>query len=694
MRPEILFTLFKPVTALKGVGPRLGKLIEKLAGGKLIDLCWHLPTGLIDRRFRPKVADAPDGTVVTLSVTVDEHHPSPNRRLPYKVICSDDSGSVNLVFFNAREDYLHQLLPLGAERVVSGRVGHYGQEIQMTHPDHIVDLDKADELPAVEATYPLTTGLTAKPLHKAVRSALDLAPELPEWQDAAWLAKQRWPPWREALHRVHEPDSMAGMEADDPARCRLAYDELLANQLALAMIRAAARQRSGRTITGDGRLREELTASLPYQLTEGQRQVLHDIQSDMALPQRMLRLLQGDVGSGKTVVALLAMLGAVEIGAQAAFMVPTEILARQHLQTLTGLCKDMSIRIQILTGRTKGRPRQALLEGLAGGEIDILIGTHALFTEDVIFNDLALTVIDEQHRFGVHQRLNLGDKGRVADILVMTATPIPRTLSLTVYGDMDISLLHGKPAGRKSVDTRSMPLSRLDEVVAGVGRAINNGAQAFWVCPLVEENEQLDLAAADERHGSLSKIFGADRVGLVHGRMKAKEKDAAMEAFVAGRTKVLVATTVIEVGVDVREATIMAVEHAERFGLAQLHQLRGRVGRGNEQGHCLLLYAEPLGETAHARIAIMRETNDGFKIAEEDLCLRGTGELLGTRQSGFPEFCLADPMAHQDLMEVARDDARLILDRDPHLETARGQALRALLYLFERDAAVKLLRSG
>ncbi|MEE1555542.1 MAG: ATP-dependent DNA helicase RecG, partial [Alphaproteobacteria bacterium] len=443
-----------------------------------------------------------------------------------------------------------------------------------------------------------------------------------------------------------------------------------------------------------GRLREELTASLPYQLTEGQRQVLHDIQSDMALPQRMLRLLQGDVGSGKTVVALLAMLGAVEIGAQAAFMVPTEILARQHLQTLTGLCKDMSIRIQILTGRTKGRPRQALLEGLAGGEIDILIGTHALFTEDVIFNDLALTVIDEQHRFGVHQRLNLGDKGRVADILVMTATPIPRTLSLTVYGDMDISLLHGKPAGRKSVDTRSMPLSRLDEVVAGVGRAINNGAQAFWVCPLVEENEQLDLAAADERHGSLSKIFGADRVGLVHGRMKAKEKDAAMEAFVAGRTKVLVATTVIEVGVDVREATIMAVEHAERFGLAQLHQLRGRVGRGNEQGHCLLLYAEPLGETAHARIAIMRETNDGFKIAEEDLCLRGTGELLGTRQSGFPEFCLADPMAHQDLMEVARDDARLILDRDPHLETARGQALRALLYLFERDAAVKLLRSG
>ena len=694
MRPEILFTLFKPVTALKGVGPRLGKLIEKLAGGKLIDLCWHLPTGLIDRRFRPHVADAPDGVVVTLAVTVDEHHPSPNRRLPYKVICSDDSGSVSLVFFNAREDYLHTILPLGAARVVSGRVGHYGQEIQMAHPDHIVEPDKADELPLVEATYPLTTGLTAKPLHRAVQGAIDLAPELAEWQDAAWLAKQHWLPWRDALHGAHAPDSMAALEEDDPNRRRLAYDELLANQLALAMIRAAARKRSGRAITGDGCLREELTASLPYQLTSGQRQVLHDIQGDMALPQRMLRLLQGDVGSGKTVVALLAMLAAVETGAQAAFMVPTEILARQHLQTLTGLCTALSLRIQILTGRTKGRPRQALLEDLASGQIDILIGTHALFTEDVIFNDLALTVIDEQHRFGVHQRLNLGDKGAAADILVMTATPIPRTLSLTVYGDMDISLLHGKPAGRKSVDTRSMPLSRLDDVVAGVGRAINNGARAFWVCPLVEENEQLDLAAAEERHGTLSRIFGPEQVGLVHGRMKAKEKDAAMEAFVEGRTKVLVATTVIEVGVDVPEATIMAVEHAERFGLAQLHQLRGRVGRGSEQGHCLLLYAEPLGETAHARIAIMRETDDGFKIAEEDLRLRGTGELLGTRQSGFPEFRLADAMAHQDLMEVARDDARLILDRDPHLETERGQALRALLYLFERDAAVKLLRSG
>ncbi|MBC8239249.1 MAG: ATP-dependent DNA helicase RecG, partial [Alphaproteobacteria bacterium] len=518
MRPEILFPLFKPVTALKGVGPRLGKLIEKLAGGRLVDLCWHLPTGLIDRRFRPNVADAPDGAVVTLTVTVDEHHPPSNRRLPYKVLCSDQSGTVSLVFFNAKEDYLHQILPLGATRIVSGRVGHYGAEIQMPHPDHMLAVEKEAELPLVEATYPLTAGLTAKPLHRAIHGALEQTPELAEWQDPAWLAREKWLPWRPALLAAHAPGSQDALQPGDPARRRLAYDELLANQLALAMIRAANRGRAGRAIVGDGRLRQALATALPYKLTQGQEQVLGEIQADMAVQQRMLRLLQGDVGSGKTIVALLAMLGAVETGAQAAFMVPTEILARQHFDTLTALCRDLPVRIQVLTGRSKGRPRQALLSDLADGQIDILIGTHALFTGDVIFHDLALTVIDEQHRFGVHQRLNLGDKGVAADILVMTATPIPRTLSLTVYGDMDISLLQGKPPGRQPVDTRAMPLSRLDEVVAGVQRAINQGARAFWVCPLVEENDLLDMAAAEERHATLARLFGPERVGLIHGR--------------------------------------------------------------------------------------------------------------------------------------------------------------------------------
>ncbi|MCS5604288.1 MAG: DEAD/DEAH box helicase, partial [Alphaproteobacteria bacterium] len=414
MRPEILYPLFKPVTVLKGVGPRLGQLIERLSGKNLVDLCWHLPTGLIDRRFRPKVAAAPDGAVATLTITVDEHHPPPSRRLPYKVLCSDETGSVSLVFFNAEADYLEKTLPLGTKRLISGQIGHYGAEIQMPHPNHILPPDRAAELPAVEAIYPLTTGLTAKPLHRAVRGALDQAPELREWQDPAWLEKNNWPSWRGALISAHSPDCQAAMEAEDPNRRRLAYDELLANQLALALIRHAARRRAGRIISGDGSLRRKLAAALPYALTEGQQDVLHDIQSDMAKPMRMLRLLQGDVGSGKTVVALTAMLAAVESRGQAAFMVPTEILARQHLETLTTFCRDLPIRIQILTGRNKGRPRQAILEDLAQGRIDIMIGTHALFTEDVVFKDLALTVIDEQHRFGVHQRLNLGDKGAAA----------------------------------------------------------------------------------------------------------------------------------------------------------------------------------------------------------------------------------------------------------------------------------------
>ena len=694
MRPEILFPLFKPVTVLKGVGPRLSQLIERLSGKFLVDLCLHLPTGLIDRSFRPKLADAPDGIVATLLVTVEEHHPPRNRRLPYKVICSDETGSVSLVFFNAEADYLEKTLPLGTTRLISGQISHYGAEIQMPHPDHILPPGQAVELPVVEATYPLTTGLTAKPLHRAVRGALDQAPELPEWQDPAWLEKNIWSSWRKALFSVHAPENQAALEADDPNRRRLAYDELLANQLALALIRHAARRRSGRIISGDGNLREKLRVALPYSLTAGQQDVLRDIQSDMAKPTRMLRLLQGDVGSGKTLVALNAMLAAVENRSQAAFMVPTEILARQHLETLTTLCKDLPIRIQILTGRNKGRPRQTILEDLAKGRTDILIGTHALFSDDVVFMDLALTVIDEQHRFGVHQRLNLGDKGATADVLVMTATPIPRTLSMTVYGDMDVSLLHGKPPGRAPVDTRSMPISRLDRVVAGIQRSVDNGARVFWVCPLVEENEQLDLAAAQERHSTLVQVFGENKVGLVHGRINTRDKDAAMAAFVAGETKIMVATTVIEVGVDVPEATVMIIEHAERCGLAQLHPLRGRVGRGMQQSHCLLLYGEPLGETARARIAIMRETEDGFRIAEEDLRLRGTGELLGTRQSGFPNFRVADPSVHQDLMEVARDDAKLILDRDPELNGLRGKALRALLYLFERETAVKLLQSG
>ena len=697
MRPEVLFPLFAPVRSLPGVGPRIGKLIERAAGGAVVDLCWHLPGGLIDRRFAPTVAEAPTGAVVTMTLLVEEHLPPPVPRVPYKVRCSDETGQLYLVFFHAREDYLMKVLPPGETRVVSGTLERFGREIQITHPDHIGTIDDVARLQAVEPVYPLTAGLTLKPLAKAVQAALERAPELPEWLDEAFRKRRGWGDWRGSLRAAHAPQEQDELSPLSAARARLAYDELLANQLALALVRARVRRRPGRRLGGDGRLRAKAREALPYTLTASQARTIDEIAADLATPSRMLRLLQGDVGSGKTVVALMAMLIAIEVGAQAALMAPTEVLARQHRDTLAPLCEAVGLRLALLTGRDKGKPRQAILDDLAAGRVDILVGTHALFQEGVEFRDLALAVIDEQHRFGVHQRLMLsakgGQGGRGIHVLVMTATPIPRTLTLTAYGDMEVSRLTEKPPGRRPVETRALPLDRLDEVVAAVGRALDAGKRVYWVCPLVEQSEAVDLAAAAERHGALARVFGA-RVGLVHGRMKGADKDAVMAAFTEGRIALLVATTVIEVGVDVSAASVMVVEHAERFGLAQLHQLRGRVGRGEEASSCLLLYARPLTATARARIGIMRETEDGFRIAEEDLRLRGAGEVLGTRQSGLPDFRLADLADHAELLEVARDDARLVLERDPELASERGAALRVLLYLFERDAAVRYLRSG
>jgi ATP-dependent DNA helicase RecG len=693
MRPEDLNHMFKPVTSLPGIGPRLATLVEKAAGSKVVDLCWHLPSAIIDRRYAPQVANARTGVVTTMTLSVDKHFKPPNKRLPYKVFCSDDTGTLALVFFHAHEDYLRKTLPEGEVRVVSGKVEKFGRELQITHPDHIGTADEIAKLQAVEPVYPLTTGLTLKVLSKAVRASLELLPDLAEWIDAAYLKQQGWKPWRDAVLEAHGPEDEAVLEPAAPARQRLAYDELLANQLALALVRASMRRIKGRAIEGDGRLRAKVMDALPFKLTDSQETALKEIAADMATPMRILRLLQGDVGSGKTVVALLAMLCAVEAGDQAVIMAPTEILSRQHLATIEPLARAAGVEIVLLTGREKGKTRDAILEKLSSGEAALAVGTHALFQDDVEFKSLALAVIDEQHRFGVHQRLTLAAKGRAVDILVMTATPIPRTLMLTAYGDMDVSRLVEKPAGRLPIDTRVMPIERLSDVTVALKRSLDGGARVYWVCPLVEESEVLDVAAAEDRHEQLKGIFG-DQAGLVHGRMKGKEKDVAMAAFAEGATRILVATTVIEVGVDVTEATVMVIEHAERFGLAQLHQLRGRIGRGTNPSTCLLLYASPLTPMAEARLKIMRETDDGFRIAEEDLKLRGAGELLGTRQSGLPEFRMADLTVHGDLLAAARDDAALILNRDQDLTSERGQALRTLLYLFERDAAVRNLRSG
>jgi ATP-dependent DNA helicase RecG len=693
LRPELLFPLFAPVTSLPGVGPRFGRLFEGLAGPHAVDLLWHLPVDIIDRRFRPKVKDAPAGAIATLTVTVDAHMKPANPRQPYRVRCRDETGFLHLVFFHAKGDYVERLLPVGATRVVSGRIEEFNNQIQITHPDHVVEPEALDRLKPIEPVYGLTAGLSLRVVAKAVDAALARAPDLPEWQDAEYFARAHWPSWRAALAAVHAPAGADDLLPTAPARRRLAFDELLANQLAIALMRAQMKRLPGRALAAPGHLRRKIIVALPFSLTRGQSHAGAEIAADMGAPTRMQRLLQGDVGSGKTVVALLAMLDAVEAGTQAVLMAPTELLARQHLATLTRLTEGAGVAIALLTGREKGRARAEILSRLAAGECGILVGTHALLEADVAFRDLALAVIDEQHRFGVEQRVALAAKGRAVDILVMTATPIPRTLMLTAYGDLDVSRLEEKPAGRRPIATRTIPAARLDEVIAAVRRALDGHGKIFWICPLVAESEAVDLAAAVDRHAELAALFGA-RVGLVHGRMPGPERDRVMAAFAEGNIDLLVATTVVEVGVDVRDATIMVIEHAERFGLAQLHQLRGRIGRSDKPSACLLVYAQPLGETARARLSILRESQDGFRIAEEDLRLRGAGEVLGTRQSGLPELRLADLAAHADLIEAARDDARLILARDPDLASPRGQSLRTLLYLFARDLAVRYLRSG
>ena len=689
MRPEILYPLFADISSVKGIGERSYKLVCNLLGGKRVaDLLWHLPSSLVDRRYSPRIREAQPGRIATIKVRIVEHLPPRTSKQPYKVLVEDDSGQMLLIFFKVYADSIQKNLPVGEERLVSGRTESFNGMLQMSHPDYIVRPSEADKLPLIETVYPLTAGISNKMLNKWIKQALQRVPKLPEWLNDEFLRRQNWVSFNQALLRAHHPRTAGDLLPTAPERMRLAYDELLANQLTLAIARQKVKKQPGREIKGNGLLRKKVLEQLPFQLTTSQEKVLKEIFADQGAPFRMLRLLQGDVGSGKTIVALMTMLNAVECGAQAAIMAPTEILAKQHLETMLPLCEGAGIRAALLTGRVKGKNRKMLLDELAEGKIDILIGTHALFQEEVVFKDLACVVVDEQHRFGVHQRMGLSNKGCRPDILVMTATPIPRTLVLTAYGDMEYSKIDQPPAGRKPVDTRVLPVSKINDVVAALQRKIASGCRAYWVCPLVEESEKTDLAAAEERFETLRKIFGND-VGLVHGKMKEKDKDEVMERFKSGEIKLLVATTVIEVGVNVPEATVMVIEHAERFGLAQLHQLRGRIKRGFEASSCILMYSYPLSDTSRERLNIMRQTEDGFLIAEKDLELRGGGEILGTRQSGFCAFKLADIEAHKDLLHIANQDAKMILELDPELASPRGQALRVLLYLFERDDAVR-----
>ena len=692
-RPTDLNPFFSETTSLKGVGPRVAEALGRAMGTRLKDLLLTPPSSLIDRSNRPKISDAKTDEICTFHVTVGQHIVPSNRNRPYRVRVFDETGDMTLTFFKARADYLNRVLPEGSQRIVSGKTEVFNAQLQMTHPDYILHPDKIDELRLYETLYPLSAGLSQKVAGKAMMGALQRLPTLPEWLDKDMLSKQDWPSFHEAIIRIHQPEHPIDIKIDAPPRLRLAYDELLAKQLAIAIVRENTRRSKGRALQASGQYVDDVLKGAPFKPTNAQNQAFAEISADMTSPYRMARLLQGDVGAGKTFVAALTCAQAAEAGVQTALMAPTEILARQHAQTLKSLLAPAGLTVEAVTGRDKGNSRDALATGLAEGYIDVVVGTHALFQEKVEFKDLGLVIIDEQHRFGVHDRLKLTEKGHKPDLLVMTATPIPRTLALTSYGDLDISKLDEKPAGRKPIETRILPMQRLDDVIEGVERAIKKGDQIYWVCPLVEDSDLIDLTSVQDRHRQLSAIFG-DRVGLLHGRMSGQEKESISQGFKRGTYDVLVATTVIEVGVDAPNATIMVIEHAERFGLAQLHQLRGRVGRGDKQSTCLLLYKGPLSVNGKSRLEIMRQTEDGFLIAEKDWELRGSGDLLGARQSGLPEYKLADLDRHKSLLETAVQDARFLTQQDPQLSSERGQAARNLLYLFEQDFGIALMKAG
>jgi len=701
-RPEALSPLFRSLRSIKGVGDKLAALLSRFFGAPegqeaiALDVLMHMPSGVVDRRRQVGIAEAYLNQIVTLRLHIDRHQPPPRGKahIPHRVFAHDDTGDISLVYFGSQGGWVEKLLPLGEERFVSGQIGFFNGEKQITHPDYVVEPDKFDVLPLVEPVYPLTQGLSSKALTKLVRQVVEsIPPSLPEWLDDATLNTRNWPSFAQAMRMVHLPTAPADAELWGPARMRLAYDEYFAGQLTLQLIRSSMVSARGTVRAFTGSVTEKVSNLLPYSLTEGQLAAIDEIKADLASPHRMSRLLQGDVGAGKTVVALMAMAAMTESGAQSALMAPTEILASQHFKTLKPLCDAAGLGCELLTGKMGAAERRAILAQLRDGRVDMAVGTHALFQSDIEFKNLGLVVVDEQHRFGVHQRLALSDKGRYTDLLVMTATPIPRTLVLTHFGDMDVSILREKPRGRQPIDTAVLSAGDYGRVVARLQARLAEGAQAFWVCPLVEESETLEVVSAEDRFAELREVFG-EQVALVHGRMSAAAKQDVMGRFSANKIKLLVATTVIEVGVDVPNASIMIIEHAERFGLAQLHQLRGRVGRGSQRSACLLLYKEPLSETAKARLETIKSTEDGFEIAERDLELRGQGDVLGTRQSGMPGYRLAVADVHRHLLDFAHDEAKALLARNPGLSGPEGEAVRNLLYLFRKDQAIPLIRAG
>ena len=685
MRPKILYKLFSNLETIKGIGPKNAKLIERLCGKYLLDLILHRPIAYIDRRNSPKIKDLSNNSIVTLILKVDGHTPSFNKRMPYKITCSDDTGQLNIVYFNLRGPYLKKMFPIGSKKVVSGKVEEFNGIFQMTHPQHIADESNLDSVKKIECVYPLTAGISSKIIQKSINSSLAIIDDLPEWIPNDYLQKNNWTSWKKSIYEMHNPNELKE-DKEDIYLNRLVFDELLSQQLTVRLIKNKISKLKGNTIKPNGSLLEQLKSHLSFELTDDQNQAIKEISKDQSSPNKMLRLIQGDVGSGKTIVALHSMIQCAENSKKSILMAPTEILAEQHYNTIKLFAEKLKLSCTLITASNKKNHNY---------ESDILIGTHALFQDKVSIDNIGLIVIDEQHRFGVHQRILLNEKaGNECDILLMTATPIPRTLELASYGDMDITKIVQKPKNRKPIITKSINLNKIESLKEALTKKLKQQEKIYWVCPLVDESDKMDLQSVNQRVLDIQKYYKDFNVEMVHGQMKQEEKNKIMDNFKSFKTQILVATSVIEVGIDDPDATVIIIENSERFGLSQLHQLRGRVGRGTKQSTCILLFDGPLTENAKKRINVMKETNDGFKIAEEDLSIRGAGEILGTRQSGLPNFRLTDLNVHKSLMAQAREMAIKIVDKDPELSSDQGKSLRLLLHLFNNQVAIDYLKSG
>ena len=649
--------LFQNVSILDGVGTKTIKLLKKKEIEKISDLLWNFPQGFTDRSNLQTLDKLEIGKITTIKVKVVKYNFPRIRNLPNKVICEDKNGKIDIIFFNSREGYIRKILPLNTSVIISGKINYFKKKYQITNPAYIVPINKEDYVNKIIPKYSLTEGLTEKIYRKLIEQVLKNITDLTEWHNDKILKKIGNVGWSQSIFNVHQDKEN---NFNSKFHRRLAYDEILANLLVLSQARKRIKKFKKIKKRFNNHLSNKLIKNFNFELTKNQVSIIKEINSDLQSEYKMFRLLQGDVGSGKTIVSLIAAANVIKSNWQVALMAPTEILAKQHYNLACKIFKSTNINIKFLSGNSDSKQKKLIQENLINGKINFLIGTHALFQKNIQFKNLGLVIIDEQHKFGVRQRIELSNKGgKNCDILLMSATPIPRTLVLAVYGDMDISRLIEKPMYRKDIITLSKPEEKIDEILIFIKKQIKNGNQVFWVCPLIEESKKLDYSAAVEKYNHLMKNF-TNKVGLIHGGLEKEKKNKVLNDFLNKSIDILVSTTVIEVGIDFPNANVIIIENSNKFGLSQLHQLRGRVGRGINQGTCILLYKKNLSGSAKKRIKILKSSNDGFFIAEEDMKLRGFGDILGYQQSGIKDFKLADPIQHQDLFKIAEEDIKSI----------------------------------